>query len=347
MALLLGGLVGCGGPSTPVTTPVAPVTTAFQLLTPNFSALPQAVVDTPYDYALETDLGSPGVTAIGPVTFEATGAMPPGLTISRNGVISGAPAQAGSFTVPVKVIDSSSSPQTAAASYTIVVRLPGVSLTQVAHTDLGGHGQNAAVRVAVSRASGVSYAYVGTRGTAGDCPATGVKIVDLSQITNPQLVATAGAVSGASQENVRIGTGLSTPDFHSGGSGDMMAVTEQPCDPSNSNAQNAGVQFYDVTNPASPALLGTWSSGLDGVDDVAFVAVPGPTNAVGQVDHTQDKLYALVAVPGSETSTAGNGQGDLRVLDITNPADPRQIGSWGVLTATDTQLAQVVAGYDP
>lgn len=340
-------LSGCGG-STPIPKPIPPLTANFLVESSTGGTLPAAVVDTPYAYGFQTNVGQPGVNARLPIVFSNTHPLPPGLTLSSAGVLTGVPTRPGIFSVAIQAVDSSSpQPQTADFTYLLDIRLPGVTLTQVAHNDLGGRGQNAAVRVAQASVTGGSYAYVGTRGTPGECPATGIKIVDLSTITNPTVVATAGAISGASQANVRVATGISSPFFHPGGTGDMMAVTEQPCDPRNGSANQEGVEFFDVSNPASPQLLGTWSSGLEGADDVAIVAVPGPTNAVGQVDQSQNKIYALVAVPGSETSPAGNGQGDLRVLDITDPAAPRQIGQWGVLAVTNTQLPQAVMGNDP
>ncbi|MGH9486363.1 MAG: putative Ig domain-containing protein [Terriglobales bacterium] len=346
-ALLTAGLSGCGSSPAPAVV-VPPVTANFLMESSTGGTLPEGVVDTPYAYGFQTNVGQPGVDATAPVVFQAASALPPGLTLSDGGVLSGSPTQPGVFSVAIEAVDSSSPmPLVAAFTYLMDVRLPGVTLTQVAHSDLGGRGQNGAVRVVTSSASGLAYAYVGTLGTPGECPATGIKIVSLSTVTNPQVVATAGGVSGASQANVRVGTGLTSPYFHNGGRGDIMAVTEQPCNPANGAANQEGVQFYDVTNPASPQFLGSWSSGLDGGDDVAFVEVPGAANSVGQVNQSQDKIYALVGVPGSETSPAGNGEGDLRVLDITNPATPEQIGDWGVLKATDELLPNVVMGYDP
>ncbi|MGH9475708.1 MAG: putative Ig domain-containing protein [Terriglobales bacterium] len=345
--LLTAGLAACGG-SPAIPPPIPPVTANFLMQSSTGGTLPEGVVDTPYAYGFQTNVGQPGVIAKPPIVFHETSQLPPGLTLTAAGVLTGTPTQPGIFSVAIEAVDSSSPlPQTADFTYLMDIRLPGVTLTQVGHTGLGGYGQNAEVRVATASASGVAFAYVGTRGTAAECPATGIKIVNLSQIANPQWVATAGGVKGASQANVRVATGITSPFFHSGGSGDIMAVTEQPCDPRTVGTSQTGVQFFDVTDPTNPHFLGSWNSGLEGADDVAFVAVPGPVNNVGQVDHTQDKLYALVAVPGSETSAAGNGQGDLRVVDITNPATPTQIGNWGVLAATDEQLPQVVMGQDP
>lgn len=326
-------LCACGGTPTVTVESILPPANLLILSTASTGELPEAIVNSPYSYGFETNLGESGVSAIAPITFLPSTGIPPGMTLSAEGVLSGTPTEVGTYPVRLLAVDSTSpTPQDAAAVYLLNVRLPGATLTQVAHNNLGGHGQNADVAVAPS-ASGTSYAYIGTRGSPGNCPATGVKVVDLSQITSPQLVATAGGVPGASQQEARVLTGLSTPAFHSGSQGDLMAVTEQPCDPSAAAAVQEGIEFFDVSDPVHPALLGSWSSGVAGVSDVALVPAAG-------------KIYALAAVPNSETSAAGNGEGDLRVLDVSDPSQPREIGNWGILAATSSQLPQVVMGQD-
>ncbi|HUX68601.1 MAG TPA: putative Ig domain-containing protein [Terriglobales bacterium] len=345
--LLAAGLGACGGSST-ITNPPAVVPANLNLLIVSSSTtghLPDAIAGSPYAYGFQTNIGQTGVVARPPVTFRPTQNLPPGLTLTSSGVLAGTPTAAGTFSVAIEAVDSSSTPHYAQFTYQINVRAPGATLTAVAHNPLGGHGQNAAVAVATATTTHITYAYVGTRGSPGDCPATGVKVVDLSQITNPQLVATVGGVPGAKQREAKVITGVSSPGFHGGSQGDLMAVTEQACDPNNVAGGEAGVEFFDVTDPTHPALLGSWNSGLNGVSDVAFVPVPGPANSLGVVDHSQDKLYALAAVPNSESS--GGPEGDLRVLDITDPAAPREVGNWGVLAATATQMPQAVQGSDP
>lgn len=333
--LLATGLASCGGSSSAGPKPQPPLTTNFNITaSASTGHLPEGVVDTPYVYAFQTNIGQPGVSAIPPVVFHAVKALPPGLTLSSQGVLHGTPTVPGVYSVTIEAVDSSPKPLAADFTYLVNMRLPGAVLTQVAHSDLGGGGQNAAVTVATATATGAAYAYVGTRGTAGDCPASGVKIVSLAAITNPQVVATAGGVAGGAQTQVRVATGLTSASFHSGGTGDLMAVTEQPCDTGQIGAGQTGVEFFDVSDPTHPALLGSWNSGLNGADDVAIVP-----------EAAQGKIYALVAVPGSETAT-GSSQGDLRVLDISDPANPQAIGDWSLLGATQQTVAQAGMGWD-
>lgn len=333
-ALALLSLIGCGGSNSTVhPVLIQPNANLLILSTSSTGHLPPATANAPYAYAFLTNLGEAGVNAVAPVTFLPSSTLPPGLTLSSSGVLSGTPTQAGTFDVVMKAVDASPVPRTAEATFLLDVRLPAVTLTQVAHNDLGGHGQNGDITVATAGQTGVTYAYIGTRGSPGNCPATGVKIVDLTNVANPTLVATVGGVAGASQQEVRVATALTSSGFHPGSQGDLMAVTLAPCDPANADAGQEGVEFFDVSHPTQPTFLGMWSSGLNGASDVALVPAAG-------------KLYALVAVPGSETLPQGNGEGDLRVVDISDPTRPQEIGNWGVLAATATQLPQAVMGQD-
>ncbi|MGH9392678.1 MAG: LVIVD repeat-containing protein, partial [Terriglobales bacterium] len=340
-------LSACGGYNTPAAQAVvAPVTANFLVLSSSASGhLPNAVAGSPYGYGFQTNLGFPGVPAVAPIAWSAKAALPPGLSLSSQGALAGTPSTPGQYTVSIEAVDSSRpTPLTADFVYLMDVRTPGATLTQVAHNALGGAGQNGDVAVAIASANQRAFAYVGTLGRVGECPASGIKIVDLSQITNPQQVASAGGVSGAAQIKARVATAVSAPGFHPGGHGDLMAVTEQPCDPKTVTTAQAGFQLFDVSDPSHPLALGSWSSGVQGVSDVALLAVPGPLTALGQVDHSQDHIYALAAVPTSETS--GAGEGDLRVVDVSNPALPVEVRNWGVLAATATPLAQAVQGVD-
>jgi hypothetical protein len=56
-----------------------------------------------------------------PFTWSESGALPPGLSLSTGGVLSGTPTDGGSFPITVTVKDSSSPPQTASQKLTIVI----------------------------------------------------------------------------------------------------------------------------------------------------------------------------------------------------------------------------------
>ncbi|PYU10769.1 MAG: hypothetical protein DMG37_19195, partial [Acidobacteria bacterium] len=80
------------------------------------TALPNGVVSSPYSQNLSASGGaSPYMWSL------QSGSLPPGLTLSSSGLISGTPTQAGTFNFTVQVTDSSQPAQSANASESIAV----------------------------------------------------------------------------------------------------------------------------------------------------------------------------------------------------------------------------------
>ena len=111
------------------------------------------------------------------------------------------------------------------------------------HHDLGLSETNADVWVHGN------FAYVGTWGDP--CNGRGVKILDVSDVSDPQLIGTLAARAGTSAEDMVVRR-VSTPFF----SGDLMAVGIQRCgeDPA-LDTQEFGLQLWNVTNPYAPVFL--------------------------------------------------------------------------------------------
>src|SRR6266851_338037 len=80
------------------------------------STLPNGQVGTPYNATITTTGGS-GTLVFGLVS----GTLPSGLTLSPQGVLSGTPTAASSFTFTIAAADSSAQPQLAQQSYTITI----------------------------------------------------------------------------------------------------------------------------------------------------------------------------------------------------------------------------------
>jgi hypothetical protein len=167
------------------------------------------------------------------------------------------------------------------------------------------------------------FAYVGTWGTAArpdTCPATGVKIIDLSDPANPRWVATAPGRPGTSSEDMMVAR-INTRFFH----GDLLAVGIQRCVPFGQGVEG-GLDLWDVTDPRNPQHLAFFSVGEGqfgrGVHEL-FLFQRG------------ERAYALLADPFAERDTffAGMNRGlDFKLVDVTDPRNPVLVSQWGAFT---------------
>ena len=181
----------------------------------------------------------------------------------------------------------------------------------VGHSDLGGRGLNAAVW------GHRNFAYVGTWGRRGSnepalCPGLGVTVVDIADPTRPSVVGSVAQKPGTSAEDVHVLT-VDTAAF----SGDLLATGIQRC----SNQGVGGLSLWDVTDPTRPAELGFFDTGRGpgGVHEFSLFQRDGRT-------------IGLLAVPFSETLDPEQ-QGDLRIVDLTDPRAPTQLSHWGLARA--------------
>ena len=204
------------------------------------------------------------------------------------------------------------------------------NMVVLAHNDLGGRGFNGDVW------AHEGYAYVGhwgftdwATGNNRFCPEppnSGVAVVDARKATKATRVSTLQNPRGTSAEDVVAYTARSGP--YAGR--DIAAAGIQVCGGSRYDLSFArGLQLWDVTNPASPKPLGFWDSGCctRGVHEF-------------EVEHRADlgRTFAYATVPTSryaDSSTPSgyrdaDGDGDFRLVDITDPTRPRQVSSWGI-----------------
>ena len=186
-----------------------------------------------------------------------------------------------------------------------------VRLEPVGYHDLGGDGLNADVWLH----RGV--AYVGTDEEDGDpergCLGLGVKVVDLTDPTRPELVAHPARHPGTTAENMRD-RAVETPAFR----GDLLAVGLQAC----ADDGLRGVELWDVTSPRAPRHLSYFE---------VLTAEADPRGGVHELDLVQradGRVLALLAVPFSERK-GSEKLGDLRVVDVTDPSAPRPLAAWG------------------
>jgi hypothetical protein len=173
------------------------------------------------------------------------------------------------------------------------------------HNDLGLSESNGDVWVHGN------FAYVGT--WSDPCNGRGVKILDVSDLSDPQLIGTLAARAGTSAEDMVVRR-VSTPFF----SGDLMGVGIQRCgdDPA-LDSQEFGLQLWNVTNPYAPVFLTEFGvgTGQGGVHELDLFQRGG-------------RVYALLAHPFSEWFDP-SGHGDFMIVDVTNPNLPVMTADWG------------------
>jgi hypothetical protein len=173
------------------------------------------------------------------------------------------------------------------------------------HNDLGLSESNGDVWVHGN------FAYVGT--WSDPCNGRGVKILDVSDLSDPQLIGTLAAREGTSAEDMVVRR-VSTPFF----SGDLMGVGIQRCgdDPA-LDSQEFGLQLWNVTNPHAPVFITEFGVGTG-------------QGGVHELDLFQrgDHVFALLAHPFSEWFDP-SGHGDFMIVDVTNPSLPVMTADWG------------------
>ena len=206
-----------------------------------------------------------------------------------------------------------------------VPRYTGENVDLVGWLDPGG-GFAAGVTVHAG------IAYMGTWGRPDACPASGVRMIDVSDPAEP--IALDAIASGAefpetNTDSVWVGA-VATPAF----AGDLAVVAVRLCDTSERNRRSdkvRGLALYDVTDPASPVLLSTHDSGAgtQGIHEVDVVARADGTLLVAAT--------ALQSLPHT-----GGDAGDLRIIDITDPAAPAEIADWDLRRDAEPEVVEVI-----
>ena len=167
------------------------------------------------------------------------------------------------------------------------------------------------------------YAYLSSWG-GQPCAADGVRVYDLSRPTRPARVSTFAdgdsdpALAGTWTEKTIV-QHVATPAF----SGELAVTSFQHCRP----GAFRGFGLYDVTDPAAPRRLALVRTEMRGSHEIWLQPRAGTA-------------YVYTAVIDSETMTAPDfdadthtattpGKPDFRIYDVSNPAAPTEIASWG------------------
>ena len=175
----------------------------------------------------------------------------------------------------------------------------------IGHNDLGNRDTDGDVWVHGN------FAYVGT--WANPCTGRGVKIIDVSDLTASKMIGAVAARPETSAEDVVV-RHVSTPSF----TGDLLAVGLQRCGGQRAlDRAEFGPDFWDVTDPYHTRHL-------------SFLGVTHGGGGVHELDLFQrgSHVYALLATPFTEWFDPVPG-GDFRIVDVTDPRNPVQVGQWG------------------
>ncbi len=217
--------------------------------------------------------------------------------------------------------------------------LPAVATAQtlnvVGASNLGGGGLNGEVAV-VGNTAIVGAGIISGGGLRSGmynpypCPARNVKVVDLTNPASPSVASTIPVPDGQVALDVAA-LRVSTPSF----TGDLAAVALITCRSPGSNADR-GVAYYNVTNRANPQFLGRYDADFDleQPTDPPCGLPPGGSGArcassqdeVALVQRADGRVLSLSTEPFASASSFPSG--DLRVVDVTNPANPTQVGSF-------------------
>lgn len=170
------------------------------------------------------------------------------------------------------------------------------------------------------------YAYLGSWGTAFDeetyvegtfCPSQGVRVFSLFNLASPTQVATfaGGAddpeLAGSWTEKVIV-RHVNTPWFK----GDLAAVSFQDCQLGGFR----GIGLYDVSDPTNPVELSVYEDGIFGVHELWL-------QPRGNRAYVYEAAIFEEVIQFFEGEEPGNP--DFRVIDVSDPRNPVQIGSWG------------------
>jgi hypothetical protein len=196
----------------------------------------------------------------------------------------------------------------------------------VAHEPLGNRGFNGDVW------AHEGYAYVGhwgfqdwASGTKNrfcpEQPNSGVAVVRVGDGSNVERVGTLQNPSGTSAEDVVVYTA------HDGR--DIAVAGIQWCGSSRSDpSADRGLMLWDVTTPEQPRRIG-------------YLKTACCTHGIHEFEvehHANGRTYAYATVPTSRYSDPAtpsgyrdvNGDGDFRMIDITDPSRPVQVSDWGI-----------------
>jgi hypothetical protein len=155
------------------------------------------------------------------------------------------------------------------------------------------------------------HAYLSSHRGENSCPATGVRVYDLSSPRAPRQVSTFGRVARTWTEKTIVRP-VATASF----TGDLAVTSIQGC----TSRAFRGFALYDVTRPGRPRELARVHTDPRGSHEIWL-------QPVGR------RAYVYTAIIASEIRSSPDeqtpGKPDFRIFDVTNPRRPVEVGGWG------------------
>ena len=315
MAALLSG---CGSSSHSPSSPLSVAT----------STLPPGVINVPYTTTLSATGGvSPYAWNVG------SGSLPPGLSLSRAGVLSGTPTSAGGFGISVNVADSEQPPSVASAMLPISIN----SALQVTTTTLLNGSPSVFYSATLAASGGIApYSWTITQGSlpigltlnatsgviSGTPTATGTSsfTVQASDSETPPATATASlsiAINPPPPRGAALYTSNNGPNYEFDGVGLQIqsdgSLTLLPSSP-----ESAITEFNIAASPTLPLLF------------MAGENVQGPVQSLLVNPDYSLASYGSSTLPGFQQGNAGPPSVDPTGSNLYLPGPIDSSGTTGV-----------------
>lgn len=205
------------------------------------------------------------------------------------------------------------------------------NMSLVGRSDLGGGGLNGPLDV-IGTTAIVGAGVVADPGSTHterfnpfNCETVSVKIVDLADPTRPKVVSTIPLAPGVAAVDIAA-IRVSTPTF----TGDLAAIAldDGPshtaptrCNPSQATTHR-GVAYYDVTDPARPALLGRYLADFDRIQPGALPCGVPPAGAPTSCANGQHSVSIAQRPDGRVISVSTEPVASLLVYDSADVRVP-------------------------